>query len=141
MGIYLVYSVISFLCYLCEFPIHHISRWLFFQLCLTLSEEVMVWGFVRHPSVSQLSQNLFGGFLSNLSCYLPCAIYAQTFFDLKKNNAFSIFSRFFFFFVNMGAYGSKNYKTLLVPQLLLNCFKLLLNFLLGGPNKHTVLNF
>ncbi len=46
---------------------------------------------------------------------------------------------FFFVFVNMGPYGSTNFKTLLLPQITFECFQLLLNFLFSGDHKGTVL--
>ncbi len=52
--------------------------------------------------------------------------YAQTFFTfLKKKNkqTFSDFLRIFFVFVNMGPYGSKTFKTLLLPQITFESFK------------------
>ncbi len=47
------------------------------------------------------------------------------------------FSRFFVF-VNMGPYGSQNFKTLLLPQINFESFLPFLNFLLIGPHKSTV---
>ncbi len=54
--------------------------------------------------------------------------------------------RFFtscFVFVNMASYGSKNFKRLLLPQIVFDFFfcKLLRNFLLNAPHKITVLDF
>ncbi len=84
--------------------------------------ELIIWDSVRRQSsVSQLSQNLLGRFLSNFSCCLPWAM-PRKFFSLKKN-AFSKFSRcFLFIFVNMERYGSKKFKTLLLPQIAFDFF-------------------
>ena len=54
---------------------------------------------------------------------------------------FPFFQHLFYVFVNMGPYWSKNFKTLLLPQIVLNLFELFLNFLLSGPNKSTILDF
>ncbi len=49
----------------------------------------------------------------------------------------NFFCDFFKFFVNVIPYGSKNFKTLFLPQISFNLhsFKLFLNFLLSGLTK------
>ncbi len=50
--------------------------------------------------------------------------YAQTFcFIFEKNIFFFIFQDFFFVFINMGPYGSQNFKTLLLPQITFEFFQ------------------
>ncbi len=68
------------------------------------------------PSVSQLSLNLMNEFLSNFSCGFPWAIRSDFFWIFEKK-FFVDFLRIFFVFVNMGPYGSKNFKTLLLLQI------------------------
>ncbi len=66
----------------------------------------------------------------------------------KKKTTFGIFEiskiemlMNFFVFVNMGLYGSQNFKTLLLPQITFESFKFFLNFLLSGPHKSNDLDF
>ncbi len=54
---------------------------------------------------------------------------------------FLIFQNFSFVFINMGPYGSQNFKTLLPHKPLLNLSKLILNCLLSGSHKCTLLDF
>ncbi len=54
------------------------------------------------------------------------------------NFDFIIFSRFVLVFVNVGLHGSQTFKTLLLPQIILNIFKLFLNFLYSFPHKSPV---
>ncbi len=71
----------------------------------------------RPSSVSQLSQNLLSGFLSNFSCCLPWAL--DFFWILKKCIVcnFARFFRFFYLFVNLGPYRAKTLqKMLLLPS-------------------------
>ncbi len=80
---------------------------------------------VRRPSVRlwhRLSLKLLYGFLSNFSCGLPWAICPDVFFILKKKT-FLNFLRIFFVFVNMGPYGSKIFKTLLLLQMAAESFQ------------------
>ncbi len=53
--------------------------------------------------------------------------YAQTFSSFLKKT-FSDFLRIFFVFVNMGPYGSKTFKTLLLPQKAFESFQTFLEF-------------
>ncbi len=46
-----------------------------------------------------------------------------------------------FFRVNMGPYGSQNFKTLLLPQITFEFFQSFPDFFLSSPDKSTVLNF
>ncbi len=78
--------------------------------------------------------------ISVVACPAP---YAQMFFEfLKKNvlNVFYNFSWFFSIFVTMGPYGGKVLKPYSSLKALLS-FTKLLNFLLIGPHKSTVLDF
>ncbi len=56
------------------------------------------------------------GFLSNFSCGFPWAICPDVYFIFEKKT-FSDFLRIFFVFVNMGPYGSENFKMLLLLQI------------------------
>ncbi len=49
--------------------------------------------------------------------------YAQTFFFIFEKKIFFDFLRIFFVFVNMGPYGSKNFKTLLLLQIAAESFQ------------------
>ncbi len=77
--------------------------------------ELMKSQFVRRPSVTQLSPNLMRGFLSNFGCCFPWAIRPDFFFNFWKKFFFD-FLRIIFVFVNMGPYGSENFKTLPLLQ-------------------------
>ena len=55
--------------------------------------------------------------------------------NLNFNRIFQLWN------LNTGPYGSENFKTLLLFKSLLNYSKLLLNFLLSGPHKRTILDF
>ena len=62
--------------------------------------------------------------------------------DLETKNAFSNFSRFFFSFsLTWDPVGAKTWKRYSSLKSRLNDSKLLMNFLLGGPHKRTVLEF
>ncbi len=61
----------------------------------------------------RLCLKLLHGFLSNFSCGFPCAICPNILFNFW--NFFKFFLGIFFVFVNMGPYGSENFKTLLLP--------------------------
>ena len=65
--------------------------------------------------------------------------YAEIFFFIfgKKKD----FLRIFFVLVNMGPYGSQNFKTLFLHQIPFESFQTFLNFLLSGPHKRTILDF
>ncbi len=102
---------------------------------------------VRRPSfpfaicVAMLSSNL-SAFLPNFSCSLPW-IWPRLeigYFE-KNNNKKKTFSDFLNLRLKLHAMGtniSKRYSSL---KSLLNFFKLLLNFLLSGPHKSTLLDF
>ncbi len=80
--------------------------------------------FVR-PSVSlwyRLSLKLLHGLLSNFSCGFPWAT-CPDFFHFWKKKFFLYFLGIFFIFVNMGPYGSQNFKTLLLPQISFESFQ------------------
>ena len=93
------------------------TKFLTFQLCLTVSAELKPW--CRHPSsvrkmrflrnrqVNYVMPNFVERQLSGIS---------RAFFCFKKNLDFRILM-IFFVLVNMGPYGSENFKTLLLPQL------------------------
>ncbi len=70
----------------------------------------------------QLSLNFMHGFLSNFSCGFPWAICPDIFFIFEKKN-FLNFLQIFFVFVNMGPYGSENFKTLLLLQIAFESFQ------------------
>ena len=58
------------------------------------------------------------------------------------NFEFTIFNYFLFFvFDNMGPYGSKTFKTLLLPQIPLEYFETSPDFLVNRPHQGTVLDF
>ena len=59
--------------------------------------------------------------------------YARAYFECLKKKW--ILLRIFFLFVNMGPYGRKNFKTLLLLQIAVESFQLLLEFLPKGPHK------
>ena len=83
----------------------------------------------KHYSLKSLL-TLFKLFLKFL---LSCP-YKSTVLDFW-NFEFMIFQDLFFVFVNMGPYGSKNFKMLLLPQFTFESFKLFLKFLLSFPHK------
>ena len=85
------------------------------------------------PQITFESFQTFSEFSSQWSSQNYC-------FEFSKFLVFD-FSGFFFAFVNMGPYGSQNFKTLLLPQITLGSFKRFLNFLLSSPHKRTVLDF
>ncbi len=60
-------------------------------------------------------------FLSTFDCCLPWVITPDVFWIFEKH--FPKFSGFFFAFVNMGLYGSKNVKRLLLPQITFESFQ------------------
>ncbi len=55
----------------------------------------------------------------------------------KKSFSDYFMTYFFFFFVNIGPYESKRFKTLLLLQITTKIFKPFLNFLPNGPHKTT----
>ncbi len=93
---------------------------------------------VCRPSMSQLSRNLIHKFLSKFHLWLLLDYLQRHFFIFKKNGVVVDFLRIFFVFVNMGPYGSENFKMLLPYKSLLKAFKLFLNILSNGPHKTTV---
>ncbi len=102
-----------------------------------MSAELMKSKFIHRPSVHlwhRLSLKLLHGFLSNFGCSFPRAIYPDSFFIFEKKIFFN-FLRIFFVFVNMGPYGSENFKKLLFLQKQPKAFNLFLHFLLKGPHK------
>ncbi len=98
----------------------------YFTLLLSVNCSNSVWGQSVHcrflalcqrggmgicpSSVSQLSQNLLGGFLSNFAVGCP-GPYVQKLFEVLKTKCFSIFHVFFFIF-SMGAKSWKHYFSL-----------------------------
>ncbi len=91
---------------------------------------------VRHPSVRpsvrpssvvrlwhRLSLKLLHGLLSNFSCGFPWDIIMSRLFCHFWKKFFFEFLGIFFVFVNMGPYGSQNFKTLLLPQITLESFQ------------------
>ncbi len=66
---------------------------------------------------TQVSQKpLHGSMPDFVKSYLS-AISPELFFSFFKIFDFQIFTIFCFLFINMGPYGSQNFKTLLLPQL------------------------
>ncbi len=66
--------------------------------------------------------------------------YAEAFFVFKKKKkqlGRGDFLNKFFVLLNMGPYGSENFKTLLLLQITAESFQLFLNFLSNGPHKTT----
>ena len=80
-----------------------------------MSAEFMKSKFVCSPSVLQLFLNLMHSFLSNLvvASFGP---YAEVYLFIYLFIFFWILLRIFFVFVNMGLYGSDNFKTLPLLQ-------------------------
>ncbi len=60
--------------------------------------------------------------------------YAQMLFEFWKKNFFDILG-IFFVFVNMGPYGSQNFKTLLLPQIAIEYFETSFEFPNNRPHK------
>ncbi len=86
-------------------------RFLALLAYVSRAHEIKIRPSVRRPSVARLwhrlSLNLSHGFLSYFISY------TRTFFlILNKKKTLSDFIQIFFFFVNMGFYGSQNFKTL-----------------------------
>ncbi len=64
------------------------------------------------------------------------------FLNFWKKKRFLDLLRIFYVFINMGPHGSQNFKTLLLPQITFDLFKLCLKFNhLSCPHKSTVLYF
>ena len=94
-----------------------------FQLCLTMSAELLKSKFVR-PSVSQRTiSEPVARIISNVSCWLPWGLEAYNLkwgtSWIKKNiyiyiYKFRYFRIFLVFVVNMRPCGNKNFKTLLL---------------------------
>ncbi len=101
----------------------------------------MVWGFVRRlssvrpSSVSQLSQNLLGGILSNFSCCLPWAIRPDVFFEVLKKNSFSNFSWCFSVSLTWDPMGAKTSKRCSSLKLISNFLNLSWVFFTVDPTK------
>ena len=116
-----------------------------YRLFLALLDYVK---FIHRPSsarpyVSQLSLNLMHGFLSNSGCYFPRSHMLERFLNCWRKKKFvffnflflffflgggyilslRFFTFFFFVFINMGPYVSKNFKTLLLPQITFKSFQ------------------
>ncbi len=74
-----------------------------FQLCLTMSAELMKSQFVRRPSVahrpsvSQLSLNPMHGFLSNFGCCCTWSIRSDIFLNFCPKNFWDFFTNIFYF--------------------------------------------
>ena len=101
-----------------------------------MSADLMKSKFVR-PFVRpwhRLSLKLLHGFLSNFSCCFPCAIPLDIFRNFEKRGDFL---RIFFVFVNIGSYGSENFKTLLILHIAVESFQTFPEFLSNGPYKIT----
>ena len=112
--------------------IYDMSHVTFYQLCLTLSAELLSWrrrpSSVVHPSVRKLKflrnccmdPNFMGSYLAihHISRPFFCCFCLFVFFSVFFFFKFSIFKflRFFFVSVNMEPYGSKNFKMLLLLQ-------------------------
>ncbi len=80
---------------------------------------------VRRPSVRRPCRNYLWTECTDFFQILVVASpgpYAGTFFEFKKKT-FSDFLRFFFLFLNMGPYGSENFKTLLLLQIVAKSFQ------------------
>ncbi len=87
---------------------------------------------VVRPSVSQLSLNLVHRCLLNFSCCFPWSIRSDVLAFWKKNLILTIFC---IVFLNLGHYGSKNFKTILLLQIAAKTFQPVLDFPLNGPSK------
>ncbi len=115
---------------------------------VTLSAGLEKLKFTRRPSIRpssirlwhQLSLNLLHWFLSKFSCYCP-GPYGQRFLNFWNTNVFFLFFTKFFVFVNVGPYGSKNFKTLLLLQITFASFQTFSDFFLNGLQKRAVLYF
>ncbi len=71
---------------------------------------------VVRPSVSQYIISELNDFFQIL-VVASSGLYARMFFEFLKTIFFLIFLRIFFVFVNMGPYGSENFKRLLLLQI------------------------
>ena len=91
------------------------------------------------PSVSQLSLNLImHAFLSKFGFCFPWSIRSDVFLIFEKKMVFFFyFIQIFIVFVNMGPYGSPDFKTLLLLQIAAESFQTFLNFLPNGPHENT----
>ncbi len=109
-----------------------------------MSAELMKSKFVRRPSVvrlwHRLSLKLLHGFLSNFDCGFPWAICPDVIFIFEKKN-FLNFLRIFFVFVNMGPYGSQNFKTLLLLQIAAESFQTFPEFSSEWSSQNYVWDF
>ncbi len=98
-----------------------------FQLCLTMSAELIKLKFVRRPFVSQLSLFLMRRFIS-----VSSGLYAEAFF---------FFYKYFSFLLTQDSMGTQIIKMLLPYKSQPQVFNLLLKILLNDPHKSTVLKF
>ncbi len=89
-----------------------------------MSAELMKSKFVRRPSVCGIDY-LWSYCMDYFQILVVASPgqYAQTFFSFLKKKKFFNFLWIFFVFVNMGPYGSKNFKTLLLLQITAESFQ------------------
>ena len=115
IGLFSALPTIFLLCWARLGSVKHFSAMLnTFQLCLTLSAELLS---RRRRPLTRFSQKPLHGSRPNFVESYPSAISPDCFFFFLQNFSVSNFYDFFFFvFVNMGPYGSQNFKTLLLPQ-------------------------
>ncbi len=79
---------------------------------------------VRHPSIcGKLSLNLFHGCLLNIWFLLSLGHMPRRFLKYGKKYILGLFLPIFFVFVNMGPYGNKHFKTLLLLQITFESFQ------------------
>ena len=74
-------------------------------------------------------------------CIFCLLVLTKILFLDRLNPDFTIFQDFFFVFVNMGPYASQNCKKANPRSNRFDFCTKLLNFLLSGPHKSTVLDF
>ncbi len=89
----------------------------------------MVWrvGVCRPSSMSQLYQNLFGGFLSNFSCSLPWVICSDGFWK-KKKGVFQFFAFLFSFSLTWTSWEQKLQNNTKSPQTTFENFQIFAEF-------------
>ena len=119
--------------------LHWISKYMYIvhsnKFCWTVSAEVMVWRFVCHPFRNYLRTYQVDLFqISVAACYGP---YAQRFLQFMEKKLF----RIFFVSVNMGPYGSKNFKMLLLNQIALEFFQTFPEFSFYWPSQKYYFGF
>ncbi len=89
----------------------------YFNLCLTMSAELMKSKFVCRLSIHlccKLSLNLMHRLISNLGCCFPWAIWWDFIWIFQKKCWAGGISMNVFLIINMGSYESKHFKTLLL---------------------------